>query len=316
MNYRSIGDISTTVNRNLHRIPADVDLIVGIPRSGLLTGSALALALNIPIITLDAFINNMEISHGGTRPIGRLSSKLPLEANHILIVDDSVRTGGTIWHAVKAVKATNFAGKHTTCAFYATRSIHEGIDICLEKVPSPRAFEWNLFHTSINECLVDIDGVLCVDPTGAENDDGANYRRFLLNAKPLMRPTTTVGVLVTSRLEKYRPETEVWLEKQAIQYDELVMLDLPNAESRRRRRAHAKFKAEIYSRYPAAHLFIESEPQQAIAIAKRTGRSVLCFPEQRLYQPGMSLKRVDSSARKFGVRGFKYAQRILRRALR
>ena len=296
--------------------PEDIDLVVGIPRSGLLAGSAIALALNVPIVTLDAFIDNREVKHGGTRPVGKKSGRLPQDARHALVVDDSVRTGGTLWHADKAVRESSFTGKHTTCALYSTQSHHDGVDICLEKVPSPRAFEWNLFHTSVNECCVDIDGVLCVDPSGAQNDDGENYRNFLLNAKPLMRPTAEIGVLVTSRLEKYREETESWLEKHNIRYGELFMLDLPDAKLRRELGIHAEFKADIYAKHPGAHLFIESESDQAQEIAKRTGRSVLCFTEQRIYNPEMSLKKLDSSARKLAVRGFNKVRRVVRRRMR
>lgn len=60
---------------------------------------------------------------------------------------------------------------------------------------------------------MDIDGVLCADPTPEENDDGEKYRHFLLNTPPLFIPKVTIGTLVTSRLEKYRPETEAWLQK-------------------------------------------------------------------------------------------------------
>ena len=48
---------------------------------------------------------------------------------------------------------------------------------------------------------MDIDGVLCADPTPEENDDGEKYRHFLLNAPPLFIPKVTIGTLVTSRLE-------------------------------------------------------------------------------------------------------------------
>lgn len=93
---------------------------------------------------------------------------------------------------------------------------------------------------------MDIDGVLCVDPTPEENDDGPRYREFLLNAQPLFIPRTEVGTLVTSRLEKYRPETMAWLKKNHVKYDKLVMLDLPNKEARQRANCHASFKAKEY----------------------------------------------------------------------
>jgi len=41
-------------------------------------------------------------------------------------------------------------------------------------------FEWNaLHHSNPERFCVDIDGVLCRDPTEAENDDGESYLEFL-----------------------------------------------------------------------------------------------------------------------------------------
>lgn len=60
---------------------------------------------------------------------------------------------------------------------------------------------------------MDIDGVLCADPTPEENDDGEKYRHFLLNTPPLFIPKVTIGTLVTSRLEKYRPRRKPYPEE-------------------------------------------------------------------------------------------------------
>ena len=106
-------------------------------------------------------------------------------------------------------------------------------------------FQWSFMRTPElrNYCL-DIDGVLCRDATKAEDDDGPNYLRFLRDASPLFIPTAEVGWLVTSRLEKYRAETETWFERYSIRYRELVMLDLPSREARERSGVHASYKAE------------------------------------------------------------------------
>lgn len=72
----------------------------------------------------------------------------------------------------------------------------------------PRVFEWNvLHHPVLNDACVDIDGVLCRDPTPAENDDGRKYREFLSTVEPTIVPGQRIGHLVTSRLEQYRPKT-------------------------------------------------------------------------------------------------------------
>jgi uncharacterized HAD superfamily protein len=150
------------------------------------------------------------------------------------------------------------------------------VDYCLEHVSTPRYFQWNIFnHTTLNKACFDIDGVLCVDPTDAQNDDGPKYRQFLLNAEPLYIPGTKLGTLVTSRLEKYRKETETWLRKHQIQYQELVMLDLPSAEARQKANNHSKHKAGHYSSSNYV-LFVESDLRQAVEINRLTKKPVFC----------------------------------------
>ena len=46
MNYRNIADLNNTILQRLHIIPRDFDLIVGVPRSGMLPANLLALYLN------------------------------------------------------------------------------------------------------------------------------------------------------------------------------------------------------------------------------------------------------------------------------
>jgi orotate phosphoribosyltransferase len=119
----------------------------------------------------------------------------------------------------------------------------------------------------------DLDGVLCRDPTPRENDDGPCYHEFLSTVDPRVVPSERIGTIVTARLEKYREETEAWLDEHDIEYDRLVMLDLPDMETRRRLGVHAEFKARVYEESDAT-LFVESDHGQALEIARRTDRPV------------------------------------------
>ena len=150
------------------------------------------------------------------------------------------------------------------------------VDYYFESVSLPRYFQWNILnHTVLEKSCFDIDGVLCVDPTSEQNDDGPKYRDFILNAEPLYIPKAKIGVLVTSRLEKYRSETEEWLRKNNVKYNKLVMLDLPDMKARQRANNHAAHKAGTYinSEY---NLFFESALSQAIEINRITGKPVFC----------------------------------------
>ena len=92
-----------------------------------------------------------------------------------------------------------------------------------------------------------------------QNDDGKNYVDFLLNAKPHILPSYKIHSLVTSRLEKYRSYTEQWLKKHNILYENLIMLDLPDKDSRLKLNAHAAHKAAYYKKSSNLEIFQAKE---------------------------------------------------------
>lgn len=226
MNYRNINDLNQIILKRLYILPHDFDLIVGIPRSGMLPAYMLALYLNRPLTDLNSFRNG-HIYKSGER--GQYISVKQFKK--ILVVDDSISMGTALNKCKEELQeiASEFDIKY--CVIYTTPNKINEVDYFFEVVPQPRYFQWNILnHISMKKACFDIDGVLCADPTPEENDDGERYKEFLLNARPLLIPGAPIGTLVTSRLEKYRPETEEWLSKNNVKYDKLVMLDLPNME--------------------------------------------------------------------------------------
>lgn len=287
MNYRSVGDMAACIAENLHRIPRDLDLVVGIPRSGMLAASMIALALNLPLADIATFLAKRSYARGKTRlpNTGHATNQNP--RRRVLIVDDSIYSGGSLEEVRQQVETSVVDVEVIYCVIYGTKTGAKNIDICFEEVSVPRMFEWNVMHHPLLEhCCVDIDGVLCVDPNHSQNDDGMEYQKFLASPMPKFIPTVPVGYLVTSRLEKYRRETETWLASVGIRYKKLFLLDLPDAATRRRVGAHATFKAAIYRQCHDAMLFIESEDEQARKIFELSGLPVLSLGAQSLYRPG------------------------------
>lgn len=283
MNYRSFSDLSDTLLREVGRLPSDIDLVVGIPRSGLIAANVLSVALNVPLADLDGFIQGRVLHQGWTKVAP--GSADPRDFKSVLLIDDSINSGRSMREAVAKLEAAGLRGQVSTCAVYGIQPVSPDTDLVLEVVPQPRMFQWNwMHHRYLEHCCVDIDGVLCVDPSSEENDDSERYNAFLRCARPLFRPTRPIGHLVTSRLEKYRPLTEEWLARNRIVYKKLSMLDLPSAEERRAQGAHAPFKADVYGRSDSV-LFIESEPAQARAIAQIAGKPVLCIESQDVVEP-------------------------------
>ncbi|MEX0686708.1 MAG: phosphoribosyltransferase family protein [Balneolales bacterium] len=293
MEYRSYKDLSKAIISNIYKIPNDVDLIVGIPRSGLMAGNLIASSLNLPIIDLDTFLSNYKLSReikGSTS----IHYDLPRDAKHVLLVDDSIYAGKSMAHAKALIKKAAIKQTITSCTVYANPDSTHLVDIYFEKLSSPGCQEWNILHRDkLEHFCVDIDGVICIDPTKKEDDDGPAYLEFLKNAKPLMIPSHKVGYLITGRLEKYRKETESWLEEHHIKYHKLYMLDLPNAEIRWKLRASPKFKAKLFKNLTDSPLFIESDPNEARTIARLSGKKVLCFSNQCLHEPQMSTALIE-----------------------
>jgi uncharacterized HAD superfamily protein len=192
------------------------------------------------------------------------------------VVDDSIASGSAMVEVKESLKHLESKFDIKYCAVYIIPGKEKMVDYFFETVPLPRYFQWNILnHTTLEKACFDIDGVLCADPLPEQNDDGPKYIDFILNAPPLFIPGSKIGTIVTSRLEKYRKETETWLKANNIKYNDLVMLDLPNMEARQRANNHGDHKAKAYMAKPYV-LFVESEYHQAVEINRLSKKPVLC----------------------------------------
>lgn len=284
MNYRSLEILNRHTIDWASRLPKDIDLIVGIPRSGMLVATLLSLYLNLPLTSLDSFVNSRLISAGHRCKITNQSAFLKTRKN-VLVVDDSLYTGAQMQLAKETISEANLNHNIRYAAVYVAPGNQSFVDLFYELLPMPRVFEWNLMHHGdMVKWCVDIDGVLCRDPTEEENDDGEKYEHFLRTVEPLIIPSVAVGWLVTCRLEKYRKITEDWLKRNEIKYNNLIMMDVPTKAARIASGSHSSFKAEIYKKTPAT-LFIESASHQASQIAKLSGKYVFCIETREMIRP-------------------------------
>ena len=282
MHYRSYRDLSLSISRNLHKIPRGIDLVVGIPRSGMLPATMIGQMLNKPVIALDSYLDGKMYEMGLYRRPANLITRFS-ELKHVLVMDDSINSGNSMNRVKQKINnSTVHSIKTTYGAVYYVRESLGQLDVGLEECPWPRIFQWNILNSWVlaHACL-DIDGVVCVDPTEEQNDDGDNYRAFLQNAKPLYLTEFPISCFVTSRLEKYRDLTEEWLRRNNLRYSELIMLDLPSKQERLKQNKHAVFKAEVYQNR-SEDLFIESNLSQAIQIHQLTSKLVFCIENMEM----------------------------------
>ncbi len=301
MNFRSMGDLNRDLALWSDRLPRDLDLIVGIPRSGLLAGVMLALHMQLPLTDVRGLTEGRLL--GGGARLGEVDETSYIaSARRILVIDDSVYTGRAIDEARETLAGADIAAPIEFGAVYASPMSISKVDHYYQVIPQPRLFEWNIMHhPCLAESCMDIDGVLCRDPTEAENDDGPLYEAFIRDVPVRLVPSVEVGYLVTARLERYREQTEAWLAAAGIRYRNLIMHPAATGRERRLAGNHGGHKAAAYKRV-GGPLFIESSLSQAITIANEARGPVYCTDERRMIYPGTSAhgmlrdspRRIDS----------------------
>jgi hypoxanthine phosphoribosyltransferase len=280
LNFRTVNDLNNIIKRNLNRLQGLFDLIVGIPRSGLTPGVLISLYLNLPFLSINEYLDNSFESLSFTMRKG-LSHRRMLEGPsgaRILVVDDSVNTGNAMGLAKEKILATRAADNHDVkyLAIFAATNPNNHVDFVLDICRHPRIFEWNMMHHAlVSSFIFDLDGILCVDGPPEVSDDGGRYENYILSAVPKFIPSGRLGAIVTSRLEKYRPHTEKWLNENGITYSQLVMLNVPSAERRREIAVYGRYKADAYNML-GGRLFVESEEWQARDIHRITKKPVFC----------------------------------------
>ena len=275
-NFKRYEDLNKDIKNNLYKIPHDIDLIVGIPRSGMLAAYMIGFLKNLQVISITEFVNGL-FEKIGERPLNNIGK-------NILVVDDSCCYGNAIKKCKNLLSPYSNDFNIKYLVVYSNPETESIADISLLNCSLPRMFQWNyLNHVNIENSCFDLDGVLCNDPTAEENDDGENYIKFLKNAVPMFIPKYKIHAIVTCRLEKYRSYTEKWLQENNVKYDKLYMLDLPDAITRRKKNIHAKFKANIYKKLKNTNFFYESDYNQAKEIFELTGKPVLCVKEDIMF---------------------------------
>jgi len=313
MHYKSYSDLSHDIKSKLPLlIKEQFDLVVGIPRSGMIPAYMIAFNLNINCISIQSFYNNDLINHGITRTPNKVV-KYPWEAKKILLVDDSIKSGNSLATTLEKIPE-HMRSKITTLAVYTGLGGSKKVDIFIKYLPWPRMFEWNiLYHTALPYYCLGIDGILCEEVVRENGSDDKVYRHNLLNANPLIIPNTKILALVTNRNEKYRNETESWLALHNVQYEHLIMLNQQENLNLNTTNAGIKHKAAYYKKSDAI-LFVEKDPVQALKISKLSLKPVFCFSDNQMYMPASfdMLKKDPMFIPKEAKRLFKFIMNFFR----
>lgn len=248
--------------------------VLGIPRSGMLPASMIAMWLNLPLYYLDALGSSQPLSaagrFGGIRMLKHEGSD-----GSLLVVDDTVYSGTAMKNFVPRISEDFY----TSCIYLRPESPFRP-DFYGRELKDPHLLEWNLFNcTYIEHALLDFDGIFCPNVPYDKCIDEKSYIDYITNVEPFYHriPKTKCRGIVTARLEKYRDITEEWLDRHNIKYDSLIMYPTEKEEIRDKNHIQeaATFKAKHFSS-SSAHFFIESELPEAIIIRRESGKFVIC----------------------------------------
>jgi hypothetical protein len=287
--YVQFADLVAAAKAIAAQCPAELSGVAAVPRSGMIPAAVIAHQHHLPLFELS-------LQHG-LQPIGAGARGAYLKvrpSKPILVVDDTVYSG----RAIQSARAR----MDDRPAIYAACFIRPGyqhyVDLYGEVLPSPHLLEWNLWNSGLlagyatNPVLrggfcCDFDGVLCED-CPVDGDDTAEgderYRQWILNAKPKHIPRLShIPLVVTYRLERFRPETDWWLQKWGITVGLMAMHRGETFAERNRNFNPAEYKGEILLKSRCCAM-IESNDRQARQIFLHAGKPVLALDTGRFYQ--------------------------------
>lgn len=259
MNFRNYCQLSKDVANFCIQLPK-VDAVYGVPHTGSAVAVMVSNILHIPMVHLEN--GKPVISKPNTK--GKISK--------LLVIDDSIGRGSAMKRTLELLDTD--AQVITAAVYYDKKQC----DYTYMHLPKPRFFEWNImgYKMYLKDAALDIDGVLCPEPTVSEYEDPEGYRNSLKVLPVKYRPLHPVKRIITSRMEAYREITEQWLSDNGIQYKELRMS--PRENPRDRRGKHAKDKVW---QLKGCKLMIESNKKQAEYIGKFY--PCLCTENMKLY---------------------------------
>ncbi len=262
--FTSNAEMALYVDEWVKTFDVQYDLIVGIPRSGLLIASLIATKLAKPLATPD---NSLWISKSiSFRPI-----------KQILVIDDCISTGRSIKAAAERIREKYPEAKVHTGVLFANDKNKGMVDSYYTIINGYQLFQWNMMHYKMGPVGFDLDGVICESSPNYRNEE--KYLEFLGKAHPYLIPEFEIDFIITSRLEKYRPQTEKWLKDNDVKYKNLIMWDVLSKPSDDE--AAASFKSKMIKGTPIMY-YVESSEKQAEQIWRATKIPCLCIDQLRI----------------------------------
>lgn len=71
MNFVTVAELNNDIVNGMNILPKDIDIVVGIPRSGMLVATLVALYLNKPLTDIDSFKDGKMYTSGSTKNLSQ-----------------------------------------------------------------------------------------------------------------------------------------------------------------------------------------------------------------------------------------------------
>jgi orotate phosphoribosyltransferase len=298
--YRSVADLNADARHLARQLPVPPQLVVGVPRSGLLAATLVALHLNSSLTDIEGLLERRLLSAGRRLDDDAFDWD---ELDCVLVVDDSVNTGRAMRETRELIATADLPFDVEYAAVYITPGGYQVVDYWAEVVGTPRVFGWNVLHHPIlRHACVDFDAVVQpanTGPDGWSSDDQGGERSLASR----LGTAKSLGWIVTTRPEPDREVIQTWLADNEISYRNLICLG-PNKSNEPDAEYYARRKAAVYKAVDAK-LFVEGSHQQATAIASRTNRPVYAYESDRMVRGspvGRTSRRVADRWRKRAIR--------------
>lgn len=271
--FVTIEELMHWTNEWIKTFPQTYDVIVGVPRSGLLIANMIALRLGKPLATPEQFKEGKYwISDHNKDRITKSD-----ELCRVLLVDDCIKREKTIEEPAEILRSSGRNIQITKAVLMVRQDAVKCVDLYYKILHNcPPVSEWNLIHWKRGKLAVDMNGVICEDcPVHIDNEDEL-YGEWLENARPYLIPTFSIDYIVSCRLEKYRSATEEWRDRYGVKYDRLILWDIQSKEDRKRRFSEHKIDVLLKIK---PELYWESNYHQSKKIWKSTGIPTICIDE-------------------------------------
>jgi hypoxanthine phosphoribosyltransferase len=267
INFVTLDELANWTREWIRSFPTDFDVIIGIPRSGMIVASMIACRLGRPLTTPDLYCE-------GKWWASQLIK--PTSFRRALLVDDSVNAGMAIARARATLAQGPSNVKVTTAAVVAhRREARELVDLHYRLLLHPTIFEWNLLHMkAMNVLSVSLEGVLCDRLPQGVSLASEGFAHWAAETRCLQVPSYEIDFVISMRGEQLRDVTQRWLARHGVRYRELLLVDAANKDASDRK------VALLRERHPDMHF--EDTRAESEKIWQATGIPTICFDEMDL----------------------------------